>query len=364
MRRLRRAAATALKPRRKLVIEGKGQKYMDQIRDIISKFNLAEEQRLKNLMDLSITNMKRLYGIIVFGTLGALVALLAGGWCLSRNISRPLAEMTAASERIASGELAIQFNTDRRSDEAGILRAAFVRMNEDSSRWPGVARRIAAGDLSGEVKPQSERDELGTAFAGMQHNLRDVMRQTLEAVNVLSSAASEISASVSQVAAGAAQTSAAIAETTATVEEVKKTAELNSDKVRQVSESAQRAAQTSDQGRLSVEGTTTGMNRIRQQMDCDWSEHDALERADAGHWGDYRHGERSGRAVEYPGGECVDRSGEGRRTREGFLRWWRRRVRSLAEQSKQATTQVRTILSEIQKATSGAMMATEQGARR
>jgi methyl-accepting chemotaxis protein len=38
-------------------------------------------------------------------------------------------------------------------------------------------------------------------------------------------------------------------------------------------------------------------------------------------------------------------------------------VKSLAEQSKQATTQVRTILNEIQKATGAAVMATEQGSK-
>jgi len=38
-------------------------------------------------------------------------------------------------------------------------------------------------------------------------------------------------------------------------------------------------------------------------------------------------------------------------------------VKSLAEQSKQATAQVRAILGDIQKATSGAVMATEQGSK-
>jgi methyl-accepting chemotaxis protein len=38
-------------------------------------------------------------------------------------------------------------------------------------------------------------------------------------------------------------------------------------------------------------------------------------------------------------------------------------VRNLAEQSKQATAQVRTILSEIQKATNSTVMATEEGAK-
>jgi len=38
-------------------------------------------------------------------------------------------------------------------------------------------------------------------------------------------------------------------------------------------------------------------------------------------------------------------------------------IKSLAEQSKQATTQVRTILNDVQKATSAAVMATEQGSK-
>src|SRR5690606_7732014 len=38
-------------------------------------------------------------------------------------------------------------------------------------------------------------------------------------------------------------------------------------------------------------------------------------------------------------------------------------VRSLAEQSKQATAQVRTILQDIQKATTAAVLATEQGSK-
>jgi len=40
-----------------------------------------------------------------------------------------------------------------------------------------------------------------------------------------------------------------------------------------------------------------------------------------------------------------------------------REVKSLAEQSRQATRQVRTILSDIQKATSATVMATEQGSK-
>ena len=43
--------------------------------------------------------------------------------------------------------------------------------------------------------------------------------------------------------------------------------------------------------------------------------------------------------------------------------WWRRKCRNLAEQSKQATIQVRSILNDIQKATNAAVMVTEQGSK-
>ena len=64
----------------KSVISGHGQRDMASIRDIVGKFNDEENQRLKTLMDLSITKMRYLYGMIIFGTLGASVALLVGGW--------------------------------------------------------------------------------------------------------------------------------------------------------------------------------------------------------------------------------------------------------------------------------------------
>ncbi len=341
---------------------GEGQREMDQIRTVAGRIQEVESEHLKTLMDTSIKSRKTLYNIITVGTIGALIVLLFIGVVLARNISLPLAEMTLASQRIASGELNTNFRTDRRSDEVGMLRTAFARMNRVLAEMAAVARRIASGDLSGEIKPQSERDQLGEAFCEMQRNLRDLMKQTHETVGVLTSAASGITASITQVAASSEQTVAAISETTATVEQVKKTAELNSDKVRQVSENAQRAAQTSDQGKSAVEWTTAGMNRIRQQMDAIAATMVRLSEQTLAI------GEIIASVndlAEQSNILAVNASIEAAKAGEhgkGFA-IVAQEVRSLAEQSKQATTQVRTMLNEIQKATSAAMMATEQGSK-
>jgi PAS domain S-box-containing protein len=190
--------------------------------------------------------------------------------------------------------------------------------------------------------------------------LRELIEETRDTVGVLAASVREILASTTQVAAGATETATAMTETATTVEEVKQTAMLASQKAKLVAEAAQRAAQVSQGGRRAVEETTAGMERIREQMEQigesivrlaeqtqaigeiiatvnDLSEQSNLLAVNA--------------AIE------AAKAGEQGR---GFA-VVAQEVKSLAEQSKLATAQVRTILSDIQKATSGAVLSTEQG---
>ncbi|MDP4029212.1 MAG: methyl-accepting chemotaxis protein [Gallionella sp.] len=189
---------------------------------------------------------------------------------------------------------------------------------------------------------------------------RAITRQLRESVTQLSTSSSEILATTTQVASGAAETATAVSETTATVEEVRQTAQLASQKARNVSDSAQKASQVSQSGRKSVDEAMQGMQRIQEQMESvaeiivrlseqsqaigeiiatvnDLAEQSNLLAVNA--------------AIE------ANKAGE---QGKGFA-VVAQEVKSLAEQSKQATAQVRTILGDIQKATSTAVLATEQG---
>ncbi|MEW6756055.1 MAG: CheR family methyltransferase [Candidatus Latescibacterota bacterium] len=144
--------------------------------------------------------------------------------------------------------------------------------------------------------------------------------------------------------------------------EVRQTAQVASDKARHVSESAQKSVQVAQSGRQAVEESISGMGRIREQMGAiaetivrlsEQSQAIGEIIATVNDLADQSNLLAVNAAIE------AAKAGEQGR---GFA-VVAQEVKSLAEQSKQATAQVRAILGEVQKATSAAVMATEQGSK-
>lgn len=191
---------------------------------------------------------------------------------------------------------------------------------------------------------------------------RRIAEPVREGVGVLASAANEISSTVSQLAASANQTASSIAETTATVDEVRQTAQLANGKAKGVSDSAQSADDAAQQGREASENTVEGMRRIETQTANVASAIMQLsERSQA--IGDIISAvsdlaEQSNLLAVNASIEAAKAGEQGK----GFA-VVAQEIRSLAEQSKEATSKIRNILGEVQKLTSGAVLATEQSGK-
>lgn len=346
----------------KVVLTDQGKIVMDQIRKVSGDMDKEESDLLSIRDSHAKATAETTKLTILLGTLGAFAALLAIAILLTRNIARPLGEVSAIARQIASGDLSINLPASERSDEVGELTRTFARMTESLTGMAGIAKKISAGDLTVEVQPQSERDVLGSAFSAMVRNLREVNLGIRESVNVLSSSASQILAATTEVAAGAAETATAVGQTTATVEEVKQTTQLSSDKARFVSETAQKTVQVSHLGKKSVEETLAAMNRISEQMDLvaegimRLSEQGLAIGEIMATVNDLA--EQSNLLAVNAAIEAAKAGEQGK----GFA-VVAQEVKSLAQQSKQATAQVRTILGDFQNATNNAVMATEQGSK-
>ncbi|MHB8724039.1 MAG: methyl-accepting chemotaxis protein [Casimicrobiaceae bacterium] len=345
-----------------LVLTDKGKKLMDEMRRTIGAMAREENALLKERADESQASARNTTLTIVFGTLTAFILLAVVGFVITRNIARPLQGLTAMAERITVGDLSVNVPTDTRGDEVGVLMRTFDRMTKSLRAMASAAEQIAAGDLRSTIKPQSPDDVLGNAFSRMSEDLRDQIRGLIEGANVLGSTASEIVASTSQLASGASESAVAVSETTTTVEEVRQTAQVASQKAKQVSDSAQKAAQSSERGRKSTDDVGAAMNRIRQQMDAIAASMLRLSEQSQAIGQIMASVEDLAAQSNLLAVNAAIEAAKAGEHGQGFS-VVAQEVKSLAEQSRQATNQVRTILGDIQKATTAAVMATEQGSK-
>jgi methyl-accepting chemotaxis protein len=233
------------------------------------------------------------------------------------------------------------------------------------ARLTGLAEQIGRGEIPREVSGSPRQDEVGRlaqAFGVMSQYLRELVQEMNEGISVLASSSEEILAATSQVASSTQETATAISEIATTVAEVKQTAVLAGNKSQGVSESAERTRQIAQGGRQAVEEALSGMQQIREQMQA------VAESI-------MRLGEQSQAIGEIVAsvGDLAEQSNllgvnasieavKAGETGKGFS-VVAQEVKALAEQSKQATAQVRGILGEIQKAMTKAVMLAEQGSK-
>ena len=298
---------------------------------------------------------------IVIASALLIVAGILVAFFLSRSVTRPIIALQKAAAGIARGNLAYEIKP-RSRDEIGMLARSFIEMKQSLQGIASFAERIAAGDLTVQAVKRSDEDSLGIALENMLQNLRLQIKELSDGANILATSTSEISASTSQLASSASETAASISEATTTVEEVKQTAQLAAQKANQVSEDAQKTADLSRSGRQAVQESVTSMNRIKDQVE---SIAESIVRLSD-------QTRAIGEIIETVNGLAdqsnllaVNAAIEAARAGEqgkGFT-VVAHEIRNLAEQSKRATVQVKTILDDIQKATSAAVMATEQGSK-
>jgi methyl-accepting chemotaxis protein len=316
---------------------------------------------------------------------------------------RDLAELASTAEAIANGDLnrSIAIETSelpiRSRDEMGHLARAFNEMIVGLHTTGAALTRITAG-LNRRVQAERESKEhfertikqyltfvecvvdgdlaarlsldegddnlaaLGYHLNSLVASLCETITQLREATLKVTTAASEIMAATIQQASGASQQAAAIAQTTTTIDEVKTIVEQSFSKAQAVAEQAQRTRDISQNGEQAVTSTVTAMNDIRDRVAGIAGNILALSEQTQ------QIGEIIATVNDIASQSnllALNASVEAARAGEhgkGFA-VVAAEVRNLAEQSREATAQVKSILNEIQRATNAAVMATEEGSK-
>lgn len=315
---------------------------------------------------------------------------------LSRTISTPIGKLTDGAMAISAGDLN-QTVDIHSNDEIGLLATTFnqmstnlrermdaeARANEEAQRlaqmeqeqrvyleetvdnYLSFVEKVAEGNLTARLSLNGHNDALtvlGKNLNTMVERIGEITTQIREAAVNVTAAAAEILAATAQQAASAAEQSSAISQTSTTIDEVKTIAEQSFAKAQAVADQAQRTSEVSHSGQEALANTVDSMSQIKERVEG------IAENILALSGQTQQIGEITATVNDIASQSnllALNASVEAARAGEhgkGFA-VVAVEVRNLAEQSKQATAQVKTILNEIQKATNAAVMATEEGTK-
>jgi methyl-accepting chemotaxis protein len=306
-----------------VVLTDKGKNAMDEVRRLLSEMIAAEDELLKQRDQASKATAEFSRSAMIFGGLLVVVLVSIAGILIQRSITRPLAAFMQFVGQVGAGDLTQQANT-------------------------------SSGD---------ELGDLGRHLNQMVAGLKDVAGQTRLATANLNSSASEILASTQQQAAGTSEQAAAIQQTTSTMEEVTQSGAQISERARQVASSAEAASAASHAGLQAVETTSRSMEAIREQAEAVAENVVALsEKTQAigeiistvNDVAEQSHLLALNAAIE------AAAAGEHGRSFSVIAS----EVKNLADQSREATVQVRAILLDIQKGINNSVMLTEEAVKR
>lgn len=200
----------------------------------------------------------------------------------------------------------------------------------------------------------------GTFFSWLV--TRSITRPLRKTTDVLATSSAEILAATSEQASGANESMAAVAQTAATVDQVAQTTEQAAQRARTVAEGAQRASEIGRNGRAAVDNSIVVMGRVVEQVESmragirALGEQAELIRGITSTVDDIA--ERSNLLALNAAIEAARAGEEGR----GFA-VVAGEIRSLAEQSKRATVEVRNIIGDIQRAAASAAAVADEGSK-
>jgi methyl-accepting chemotaxis protein len=304
-----------------------------------------------------------------------------------RKMEEAVRKFTEFTDRVAQGDLSAEIETEgldenlvALADRLNEMARKIAEMHEKIAQSARIERegkealqrrvseyiqfieRVSSGDLSGRITVESddEINVLGLYLNGMVEKLHEMVAKLKDTADKVSSMSGEVLEVVMQHSSNAEEQYAAINEVTATMEEMRQTSENVSELAGRVLEVAKKAVGISSSGGEAVQEMIDGVYNMKERIESIAQSILSLSEqiqsiaeitatvsniAEQSKLLAFNAAIEASKAGEYGRGFSVIAS----------------EIRSLAEQSQEATTQIRQILSDIQHAANSAVMITEEG---
>jgi methyl-accepting chemotaxis protein len=134
----------------------------------------------------------------------AVVLVVIASLLVARSIANPITAIARALEQFAGGDLnrgansAARARLMRQSGEIGVAARGLESAELYLQQMADLAQRIAEGDLTVDVTPRSEKDELGHSFHRMTVQLRELVGEVQQAATRFASSSRDLGFAASQ----------------------------------------------------------------------------------------------------------------------------------------------------------------------
>ena len=244
---------------------GKSQETADEMFDSLRSVIAADEEMVAGEIEATTAAARRAAVLLLMLSGAAFILAVGLGTFLGRSLTIPLRRVSQVAESVAQGDLDQNLEVSR-ADEIGQMMASISHMVASLRGMAIVAKDIAAGRLKVEVRPQSDKDLLGSAFATMVMRLRSVLGEVRTGAAALSAASSQVSATAQNLSQGNSEQAASVEETTVNLGQMNASITQNAQNSKRMEEMTLDGARNAEESGRAVQETVEAMKGIAEKI--------------------------------------------------------------------------------------------------
>ncbi len=180
-----------------------------------------------------------------------MIVMVLSGYYIRKCIKKPLDEIVKAIKIIGDGGVVIDLKKYN-DDEFGIIIDALNETVKNIKDDAEIANEIAEGDLSMDVSPRTEIDELGKSFKRLLDDHNHVLGNIREASMQVTTGSEQVASASQSLAQGSTEQASALEEITASIDDIAERTKVN-------------AAEANNANKLVIEAKT-GAIKGNEQM--------------------------------------------------------------------------------------------------
>lgn len=196
-----------------------------------------------------------------------LILMLGFGVVFTGTLTKPLKRLTKLSEELAEGNVDVEKYEEKSNDEIGELVRTFYKMVDKLKKEAEVAKQVASGNLTVDVKPKSERDVLGNSFKLMVDSNNENLTNIRESANQVGAGADQVAVASQSLAQGSTEQASSIEEITASITDITERTKANANDATEAEKLVKLAKSEAEAGTQEMKLMVSAMQDISESSE-------------------------------------------------------------------------------------------------